>query len=127
MKTIEGLYYAKNHEWLKIEGDQGYVGITDYAQHELGDIVFVDMPQIGDTFDAGDVFGAIESVKAASDIYLPVSGEVVAINEDLDEAPELINEDAFENWIIKIKVTNEEDLELLMNAKQYEEYLKEEA
>lgn len=126
MKILEGLYYAKSHEWLRIEDDEAYVGISDFAQHELGDIVFVDLPSVGDKFDAQDSFGAVESVKAASDIYMPVSGVILAVNEALEESPELINEDAYENWIIKIKITDESDIEVLMNSVQYEEHIQEE-
>lgn len=126
MKILEGLYYAKSHEWLRIEDDGAYVGISDFAQHELGDIVFVDLPSVGDEFDAQDSFGAVESVKAASDIYMPVSGVILEVNEMLEESPELINEDAYENWIIKIKITDETDIEVLMNSIQYEEHIQEE-
>ncbi|MDP3385890.1 MAG: glycine cleavage system protein GcvH [Eubacteriales bacterium] len=126
MKILEGLYYAKSHEWLRIEDGEAFVGISDFAQHELGDIVFVDLPSVGDEFDAQDSFGAVESVKAASDIYMPVSGVILAVNEMLEESPELINEDAYENWIIKIKITDETDIEVLMNSVQYEEHIQEE-
>jgi glycine cleavage system H protein len=125
MKILKGLFYTKSHEWIRVEDGKGFIGLTDYAQHELGDIVFVDMPSEGDEFEAGDPFGAIESVKAASDIYIPVTGEVLEINEALSESPELINEDAYENWIIKIEIKNEEELDALMSAAKYEEYLEE--
>ena len=99
-KFIEGLYYSESHEFVRVEGDYGYVGITDYAQQALGNVVYVDMPDVDDEVEAGDDFGAVESVKAASDLTSPVSGTVVEVNEALEEAPELINKDAFGNWII---------------------------
>lgn len=104
-KFIEGLLYADSHEWVKVDGDIATVGITDYAQHALGNIVYVDMPEVGDEVEAGEDFGAVESVKAASDLISPVSGEVVEINEELEDAPEKINEDAFGAWIMKVKIS----------------------
>ncbi len=118
-KIIEGLRYADSHEWVKLEGDIATVGITDYAQHALGNIVYVDMPEVGDEVVAGEEFGAVESVKAASDLISPVSGEVVEINEALEDAPELINEDAFENWIMKVKVSDIEAIDELLDAVAY--------
>ena len=121
MSTIlEGLRYAESHEYVKIEGEYGYVGITDYAQHELGNVVYVDMPDVDDEVTAGEDFGAVESVKAASDLISPVSGVVVEINEDLEDQPELINQDAFENWIMKVKIADPSELEALMSASEYE-------
>ena len=99
-KLIDGLRYADSHEWVKLEGDIATIGITDYAQHALGSIVYVDMPEVGDEVTAGEDFGAVESVKAASDLISPVTGEVVEINEALEDSPELINQDALENWIM---------------------------
>lgn len=119
-KVIEGLHYAESHEWVKIEGDIATVGITDYAQHALGNIVYVDMPEVGDEVTAGEDFGAVESVKAASDLICPVSGEVVEINEALDSEPELINQDAYSNWIIKVKVSDASEVESLLDAAAYE-------
>lgn len=116
-KIIEGLLYADSHEWVKLEGDIATVGITDYAQHALGNIVYVDMPEVGDEVTAGEDFGAVESVKAASDLISPVSGEVVEINEELADAPEKINEDAFGAWIMKVKVS--EVPEGLLDAAAY--------
>lgn len=104
-KFIEGLLYADSHEWVKVDGDIATVGITDYAQHALGNIVYVDMPEVGDEVEAGEDFGAVESVKAASDLISPVSGEVVEINEELEDTPEKINEDAFGAWIMKVKIS----------------------
>lgn len=106
------LLYADSHEWVKIDGDIATVGITDYAQHALGNIVYVDMPEVGDTVTAGEEFGAVESVKAASDLISPVSGEVIEINEALENTPEAINEDAFGAWIMKVKLS-EQPSELL--------------
>lgn len=119
-KVVEGLYYAESHEWVKIDGDFAYIGITDYAQHELGNIVYVDMPAVGDDLEAGDEFGAVESVKAASDLISPVSGTVVEVNEKLEDSPELINQDAFKNWIMKVKLSGPVDLSSLMDCNAYE-------
>lgn len=120
-KVIEGLYYAESHEFVKVEGDFGYVGITDYAQGQLGNVVYVDMPEEGDEVTAGEDFGAVESVKAASDLISPVSGEVVEVNSALEDEPELINKDAFENWIIKVRLSDKSELDALMDAKAYED------
>lgn len=118
-KVIEGLYYSESHEYVKVEGEYAYIGITDYAQEQLGNIVYVDLPAEGDEVEAGGEFGAVESVKAASDLISPVSGEVVEVNEALEDEPELINQDAFANWIIKVKLTNQEELNSLMSATDY--------
>lgn len=118
-KLIEGLRYADSHEWVKVDGDIATVGITDYAQHALGNIVYVDMPEVGDEVTAGEDFGAVESVKAASDLISPISGEVVEINEDLDGDPELLNKDAFENWIMKVKMSDPSELDNLLDAAAY--------
>ena len=119
-KVIEGLYYAESHEYVKVDGEYGYIGITDYAQSQLGNVVYVDMPEVDDEVTAGEEFGAVESVKAASDLFSPVSGTVVVVNEALEDQPELINEDAFENWIIKVKLSDPSELESLMSAQEYE-------
>ncbi len=121
-KVIEGLYYSESHEYVKVEGDEAYVGITDYAQESLGNIVYVDMPEVDDEFAAEDDFGAVESVKAASDLVSPVSGTVVEVNEALEDQPELINQDAFGNWIMKVKLSDKSELDSLMDAKSYEEF-----
>ena len=121
-KVIEGLYYSESHEFVRVEGDYGFVGITDYAQNALGNVVYVDMPEVDDEVEAGEEFGAVESVKAASDLYSPVSGTVVEINEALEDQPELINEDAFENWIIKVSLSDKSELDALMNAAAYEAF-----
>lgn len=123
-KVLEGLYYSESHEYVRVEGDFGYVGITDYAQHELGNVVYVDMPEVDDEVTAGEEFGAVESVKAASDLNSPVSGTVVEVNEALEDTPELINQDAFGNWIIKVELSDKSELDALMDAKAYEELTK---
>lgn len=105
-KVIEGLYYSESHEYVRVEGNIGYVGITDYAQQALGNIVYVDLPEVDDEIEAGDDFGAVESVKAASDLESPVSGTVVEVNEELEDTPEKINEDAFETWIMKLELSD---------------------
>ena len=119
-KTIEGLYYSESHEYVRIEGEYGYVGITDYAQEQLGNVVYVDMPEVDDEVTAGEEFGAVESVKAASDLISPVSGEVVEVNADLEDQPELINQDAYENWIIKVELADPTELDSLLDAAAYE-------
>ena len=121
-KVIEGLYYSESHEFVRVEGDFGFIGITDYAQNALGNVVYVDMPEVDDEVEAGEEFGAVESVKAASDLYAPVSGTVVEVNEALEDQPELINQDAFENWIIKVELTDKTELDALMDAKAYEAF-----
>ena len=118
-KIIDGLYYMESHEYVKVEGDFGFIGITDYAQHELGNVVYVDMPEVDDEVTAGEEFGAVESVKAASDLMSPVSGTVVEVNEALEDEPGLINKDAFENWIIKVELSDKSELDNLMDAKAY--------
>jgi glycine cleavage system H protein len=118
-KIIDGLYYSESHEYVKVEGDFGFIGITDYAQHELGNVVYVDMPEVDDEVTAGEDFGAVESVKAASDLMSPVSGTVVEVNEALEDEPGLINKDAFENWIIKVELSDKSELENLMDAAAY--------
>ncbi len=119
MKIKENIRYAESHEWVSLDGEIATVGITDYAQHALGDIVYVDMPEVGDEVSAGEEFGAVESVKAASDLYSPVSGEVVEINDALEDEPGLINQDAFENWIMKVKVSDPSEVESLLDAEAY--------
>ncbi len=126
MEVKKGLYYTNEHEWVMVEEDVAYIGISDYAQHSMGELVFVDLPEEGDEFEKGDSFGAVESVKAASDIYMPISGEILEVNEEVSDNPALVNEDAFENWLIKIKPSDLEELGELMNSEQYETYLSEE-
>ena len=119
-KVIEGLYYSASHEYVRVEGNIGYIGITDYAQEQLGNVVYVDMPEEGDEVIATEDFGAVESVKAASDLISPVSGTVLEVNEALEEQPELINHDAFANWIIKVELSDPSELENLMDAATYD-------
>ena len=120
--VIEGLYYSESHEYVKVEGNVGYIGITDYAQHALGNVVYVDLPDVDDEVTAGEEFGAVESVKAASDIISPVSGTIIEVNEALDGEPELLNKDAFGNWIIKVELSDKSELDGLMDAKAYEAF-----
>ena len=120
--------YTKDHEWLLVQGETATVGITDFAQHELGDVVYVDLPEIGDTFEANEPFGSVESVKAVSEIFCPVGGEVVEVNKKLEESPELVNQSPHQNaWMIKIRITNQDELSELLSASEYEEYLQEQA
>ena len=121
-KFEEGLYYSESHEYVRVEGNFGFIGITDYAQHALGNVVYVDMPEVDDEVEAGEEFGAVESVKAASDLNSPVSGVVVEVNEALDDQPELLNQDAFANWIIKVELSDKSELDNLMDAKAYEAF-----
>ena len=118
-KVIEGLYYSESHEYVRVDGDVAYIGITDYAQHALGNVVYVDLPEVDDEVEAGEEFGAVESVKAASDIISPVSGTIVEVNEALEDQPELLNQDAFENWIIKVQLSDKGELDNLMDAAGY--------
>ncbi len=120
--VLNGLYYSESHEWVKVEGNIAIVGITDYAQHALGNIVYVDMPEVDDEVAKEEDFGAVESTKAASDLISPVSGTVVEINEALADAPELINENAYENWIMKVEMSDAAELEELMDAAAYETF-----
>lgn len=121
-KIVEGLLYSEDHDWVKVEGDVATVGISDHAQHQLGEIVFVELPEEGDDLSAGDEYGVIESVKAASDSHTPVSGKVVAINEDLEDSPESINEDPYANWIIKVELSDKSELDNLMDSSKYEAF-----
>lgn len=118
-QTVEGLYYSQTHEWVKVEGDEALIGITDYAQHALGSIVYVDMPEEDDELTAGGDFGAVESVKAASDLIAPVSGTVLSVNGDLEDSPSLLNSDPFGTWIVRVKLSDASELELLMTASEY--------
>ena len=118
-KVMEGLYYSESHEYVRVEGNTGFIGISDYAQHALGNVVYVDMPEVDDAVSAGEEFGAVESVKAASDLISPVTGVVVEVNEALEDQPELINVDAYANWIIKVELSDMSDLDNLMDAKAY--------
>ncbi len=123
MKVEKGLYYSDDHEWVRVEGNMAYIGISDYAQHEMGDIVFVELPDEDDEFDKGDALGAIESVKAASDVLMPVSGRIVEVNEDLEDAPEKVNEDAFGAWIVKVELSDTDEIDALMDSEAYEAFV----
>jgi glycine cleavage system H protein len=126
MKTIDGLKYSKEHEWVRVEDDVAYIGITDYAQENLGDVVYVEFPGMGDTIVAGDVLSVVESVKAASDIYSPISGEVVQINEALNDDTEKINESPYDSWIAALKLTSPDELDTLMDEIEYQAFCDEE-
>ena len=120
--------YSKDHEWVLVQNAVGTIGITDYAQHELGDVVYVDLPEVGDTFEAGDPFGSVESVKAVSEVFCPISGEVIEVNAKLEESPELVNQSPHDKaWMIKVRISNPDELKELLNAEEYEEYLQEQA
>ncbi len=119
---MEGLYYSESHEYVRVEGNFGFIGISDYAQNALGNVVYVDMPDVDDEVSAGEEFGAVESVKAASDLIAPVTGVVLEVNEALEDQPELINQDAYENWIIKVELSDKTELDNLMDAKAYAEF-----
>lgn len=115
-------YYSRTHEYVTVDGNTGYIGISDYAQHALGNVVYVDMPEQGDDLAAGEEFGAVESVKAASDLFAPVSGAVIESNEELIDNPRLINEDAMKNWIVKIELTDPSELDNLMDEEAYKAF-----
>jgi len=115
--------YTKTHEWVRVEGEYGYAGITDYAQQQLSDIVYVELPEVGDTFGQGEVFGVVESVKAASDCYMPIAGEITELNEELVDSPELVNQDPYgEGWFVKFLIEDEEELDSLMNPDAYKAF-----
>lgn len=123
-KIVEGLLYSESHEWVKVDGEVAIIGVSDFAQAEMGDITYVDLPSEDDEFAAGESFGALESVKASSELYCPVSGRVVAVNSDLEDAPEAINEDPYAAWIIKVEMSDNSELAKLMNATAYEQSAK---
>ncbi|AIS51296.1 glycine cleavage system H protein GcvH [Thermoanaerobacter kivui] len=123
MEVLEGLYYSKDHVWLKIEGDKAYIGITDYAQDSVGDIEFIDLPEVGEELAAGDVLGVVESAKAASDVYMPVDGKVLEINNNVVDDPSLVNSDPYGNWLIVVEIKNKSQLEDLMTAEEYKKLL----
>ncbi|MGF7400081.1 glycine cleavage system protein GcvH [Thermoanaerobacterium thermosaccharolyticum] len=122
MRIQEGLYYSKNHEWVKVEGDKAYVGITDYAQHSLGDIVYAELPDVDTILNAGDTLGTVESVKAASDVYCPISGKVVEVNQSVADDPSLLNSDPYENWMICIEMNDKGELDQLMSPEEYSDF-----
>lgn len=126
MKVKEGLLYAEDHEWVLVDGDVATIGIADFAQDQLGDIVYVELPEEDDEFDIEEAFSAVESVKAAADIYMPISGKVVGINEAVMDDPALLNEAPYENWLIKVEITDRSQLDDLMNSEDYEKFLAEE-
>ena len=121
----EGLYYSKDHEWLRVEGETGTVGITDHAQNSLGDVVYVELPKPGETFAAHDTFGSVESVKAVSELFLPVAGEVTEVNESLNDEPEKVNNDPYgEGWMLKVKLASRGEVDSLLSAAEYEDFIK---
>ena len=119
MIVKDGLSYSESHEWVKVEGNHAWVGISDHAQHALGSVVFIELPKVGQTFKKGDALGAVESVKAASDVYTPVSGLVLEVNKDLENSPEMLNDDPYGSWIVKVELTNQAELAQLLKAKDY--------
>lgn len=122
MKVLENLFYTEDHDWVKVEGDTAFIGITDFAQHALGDIVYVELPEVDSEFSQGDTFGVIESVKAAADIHIAVGGKIIEINENISDDPALLNQDAYENWMIKIELSDKSELDNLMKSEEYEEF-----
>lgn len=125
MKVLKDLYYTEDHEWLKVEGDEAYIGLADFAQDSLGDIVYVELPEVDDEFEKEEGFSAVESVKAASDVFMPVDGKIVEINEELLDDPALLNQDPYENWIVKIEMSDKAQIDDLMTAEEYEKFLEE--
>ena len=124
MKFEAGYLYHEEHEWVHVEGEEAVIGISDYAQDQLSDVVYVELPEVGDTLELGDVFAVVESVKAASDVYMPVSGEVVEINEELEDSPELVNSDPYgEAWFVRVAMANLDDLDELMDADAYKAFV----
>ncbi len=124
----EDLHYSKDHEWVRVEGDTAVVGITDYAQDSLGDVVYVELPKVGDQFAANESFGSVESVKAVSEVFSPVSGEISATNESLTDQPEKVNEDSYgDGWMIRVKMSNPGEVDSLLTAAEYEDFTKGEA
>ncbi|UXR78799.1 MULTISPECIES: glycine cleavage system protein GcvH [unclassified Staphylococcus] len=124
MAVPSNLKYSKEHEWVKVEGNTAIIGITDFAQNELGDIVFVELPEVDDEVSEGDTFGSVESVKTVSELYSPVSGKVVEVNENLEDEPEAVNESPYENaWMVKVELSDESELEALLDAAAYEEMI----
>ncbi|WP_434639628.1 glycine cleavage system protein GcvH [Thermoanaerobacterium thermosaccharolyticum] len=124
MRIQEGLYYSKNHEWVKVEGEKAYVGITDFAQHSLGDIVYAELPDVDTFLNAGDTLGTVESVKAASDVYCPISGKVIEVNQSIADDPSLLNSDPYENWMICVEMNDLSELDELMSPEEYSDFCK---
>jgi len=128
MNTPEDLKYTKEHEWVKIEGNSALIGITDYAQDQLGEIVFVELPEEGEEFETGDALGVVESVKSVSDVFSPLTGKIVELNDPLTDSPELVNDDPYaEGWLVRLEIKDRAELDNLMSAEEYEAYVKEEA
>lgn len=124
MNIPENLRYSKDHEWVLVEGDTAIIGITDHAQKSLGDIVYVELPNVGDTFNAHDPCGSVESVKAVSEVFTPISGEVIEVNEALNDSPEIVNKDPYgKAWMVKLRISDASEIDSLMTASQYQEYL----
>lgn len=120
----ENLRYSKDHEWVSVEGDIATIGITDYAQHSLGDVVYIDMPRVGDKFASHEAFGSVESVKAVSEVFIPVAGEITEVNDGLNDTPEKVNSDPYsEGWFIKVKMDNPGEADAMLSGEEYEEYL----
>lgn len=126
MKVVKDLLYTNDHEWVRVEGDVAYIGIADYAQSNLGDIVYVELPEADDEFEKEEAFGAVESTKAAADVYMPVSGKILEVNEDLMDDPALLNADPYENWMLKVELADKAELDELMTSEDYEKLLAEE-
>ncbi|NLY35640.1 MAG: glycine cleavage system protein GcvH [Tissierellia bacterium] len=126
-EKMSNLFFTEEHEWVRVEGNKAYIGISNYAQSQLGDIVYVELPEMDDEVSVGDSVGVVESVKSASDLFTPVSGTIVEINEDLEDSPELLNEDAMANWIVAIELSEKEDLTSLMDEEDYKQFLGEDA
>lgn len=124
MKFEAGYKYHEEHEWVRVEGEEAVIGISDFAQDQLSDVVYVELPEVGDSFEVGDVFAVVESVKAASDVYMPVSGEIVEVNEELEDSPELVNSDPYgEAWFVRVAMANPDELDDLMNADAYKAFV----
>ena len=124
MKVDSSCKYDEEHEWIRVEGDEGVIGISDYAQDQLSDVVYVELPEVGDTFDRGDILAVVESVKAASDVYMPVTGEILEINDALEDSPELVNQDPFgEAWFVRVSIEDPTELDDLMDARAYKAFI----
>lgn len=127
MKVLKELLYTKEHEWIKVEGGSAYLGITDFAQKALGSIVYVELPEVDSEFMTGDNFGTVESVKAASDVFIPLDGRIIEVNEAIVDEPGLLNDDAFENWMIRFEILNSSQIDSLLTAEEYKKFCSEEA
>ncbi len=125
-KVKKDLFYTKDHDWVRVEGNKAYIGLSDYAQHHLGSIVYAEAPEVDDEFKSGDAYGVVESVKAATDLNMPVSGKIVEVNEDVVDSPEKFNEDPWENWFVAVEMSDENELNDLLKAEDYEKLLEEE-